>query len=554
MKTKASYILSIFIILSFAPQGFAAKRYESIDSLRKIISESSHDTTRIRLLNELAFEYYMDNKNDSCLKYASGALKLSDTMMNSEMAKNNPEYLNQCKKLKTISLRYFAKGIAIENKDAAIDTLQNALMLIRETGDKILEAGIFATIGNIYDFAGQNELALKNHLLSLDLIRETGNQSGLASQLTNVAIVERNMGSYGDAMENLIEALKISRQISDSTNMVEGLLAMGFVYLFVERWEDALNSQNEALEIFILMNDSLGIARIYNDMGVTNMNAGNLVEALIQHQSALAIRIKSNEVYDIFASYIYIGNIYEDLAMYPEAVNKYKECLRYARLAGFKISIIDAYLNLGGAYLKLHDFDKALAQFTSAMELSREIEDRTSEALASMNIAKIYLAWDNPRVALNWLRKAEKAAPKSALLFLGDIYQSIAETYFKLGDYESAYFNIKMYSQVKDSIVVAENLEKITKLTNKLEFENKQALQNESHQKILQLKQAEIDRQKIVRNFILFGMGVMLILAVIFLIRFIEKNKLNTKLNLLLVNLRSTQSQLVHAEKMASLG
>jgi signal transduction histidine kinase len=44
------------------------------------------------------------------------------------------------------------------------------------------------------------------------------------------------------------------------------------------------------------------------------------------------------------------------------------------------------------------------------------------------------------------------------------------------------------------------------------------------------------------------------VLVVIIFIRFIEKKKLNTKLNEILSNLRKTQTKLVHAEKMASLG
>jgi signal transduction histidine kinase len=140
------------------------------------------------------------------------------------------------------------------------------------------------------------------------------------------------------------------------------------------------------------------------------------------------------------------------------------------------------------------------------------------------------------------------------LVFLGDTYQSIAETYFKLGDYKNAYINLMKYEKVKDSIIAAENLEKITTLSNRLEFENKQALQSESHEKMMVLKQAQIRREKLTRNFSLFGMLVAFILALIVFIRFIEKKKLNSKLNETLSDLKSTQAQLIQSEKMASLG
>ena len=70
----------------------------------------------------------------------------------------------------------------------------------------------------------------------------------------------------------------------------------------------------------------------------------------------------------------------------------------------------------------------------------------------------------------------------------------------------------------------------------------------------MEIKQSEIKRQKVVKNFILFGALVIFILAIIYFVRFIEKNKLSNALNVILLNLKATQSQLVHSEKMASLG
>jgi signal transduction histidine kinase len=140
------------------------------------------------------------------------------------------------------------------------------------------------------------------------------------------------------------------------------------------------------------------------------------------------------------------------------------------------------------------------------------------------------------------------------LIYVKEIYRKIAESYFQLGDFENAYLNRVKYDEVKDSVAVSENMERITRLTNKLEFENKQALQNEAHEKSMAIQQAQIKREKITRNFSLFGMFVAIVLGIIVFIRFTEKKKLNKKLNTTLDNLRAMQTQLVHAEKMASLG
>ncbi len=315
-----------------------------------------------------------------------------------------------------------------------------------------------------------------------------------------------------------------------------------------------LKAQQEALHIYEHMNDSSGIARIYNDMGVTNMSAGKLEVALEQHKSALKIRLKGTEYYYTSASYSYIASIYEDLNMFSEAITNYKAALHYNVLDGSQKSIIHTYLDLGSAYMKNSEPDKAMEQFLIAYESSQTENFPTTEVQAAMNIAKIYLGKNQHREALAWLKKAERNAPRPLPVFLKDLYLNIANTYSKLGDHKNAFLSLQKHIIVKDSVLAIENIEKITALSNKLDFENKLALQNENHEKMLALSQAQMKRQKITRNFSLFGMFVAFVLVGIVFVRFIEKKKLSNRLNKTLADLKSTQSQLIHAEKMASLG
>ena len=526
----------------------------STDDLKKDLMNVTDDTSKIRLLNKLAYQYYWEYKYDSCLHYALIALNLLEPICKYEQTQLNASFRNKCITYKAQSLANYARGIKNRNSQEALDTLYNAIELIKQTANKLEEGRIYESIGVIHDFNGENKLALETHILSLAAYKAAGAENETALQLTNVAITHRNMGNYGDAMEYMIESLNLSKKLNDSTSMVEALLAMGFTYMYVEKWEEALEVQQEALEIYTKLNDSLGIARIYNDMGVTNMSSGNFEKALELHKAALDIRLSSTDYYYTYASYSYIGEIYEKLNNYTDAIRVYEAGKKYAQLSGMKISEIYSFLNTGSAYFKSGDYEISMEQYKTALELSAKIEEGSSEAIASLNIAKIYLRRDQPRESLNWLQRAEKAALKSNNTYLESIYQNIADSYSKIGDHQNAYLNFMKYCEVKDSLAAAENLEKLTTLVNRLEFENKKKLQDENHKKMMQIKQTEVDRQKVVKNFSLFGAFVILVLAIIVFIRFMEKKRLNTKLNATLRNLKATQSQLVHAEKMATLG
>lgn len=513
-----------------------------------------HDTARIAYLNKLAEMLLKNNYYDSSMVYSSQAIEISDSLLRLSTVKNNSIYQTRCKMLKAKAMANFSNGLIYNKPNDALDTLKSALKLSKETGNKSLEAAIYADIGNAYNSLSKDKAALVNHLRSVSLFRETGSKKELAWQLNSVGITQRVLGNYGDALEYMMESLKISRSIGDSNTTIEALLAIGFTYAFVEMWDDALKFQAQALDIYREMNDSLGIARIYNDMGVTNMRAGKLEVALDQHKKALAIRLKSKEHYYTFASFLYIGDLLEKLNRIPEAIQYYESAFNYTKFSSFRVSQIDAGISLGRAYQKSQDYDKALNMLALAYEVALEMDDRSFQAQAALFKAKVYLAKENPRLALFWLHNAEKAAAESSLVYLAEIYQSIGETYSKMGDFRNAYLNQLKYSRVKDSMDVAENLEKITRLSNRLEFENKQALQNQNHEKELILKQAEIRREKVTRNFSLFGMFVAMVLMIIAFIRFVEKQKLNKKLSETLSDLKSTQSQLIQREKMASLG
>lgn len=512
------------------------------------------DTVRINHNIQLSQRLYEEFKYDSSLFYAANALELSGHLLQIDDVESDDHLFTRMKSLKVQS--YVMYGYALIGFDlrAAEDSLLAGLNLIGENGSATEKAAIFSGLGIIYDRKGQNDQALQYFKISSELYQKSGDQINYLDQLIYIGITLRAMGKYGESMEYLMEALKIGRQVNNSDAIVEALLAMGFIYAFVERWEDALKYQQEALAIYQQTNNLLGVARIHNDMGVTYMSVGKLDSALTQHRAALAIRLETDDSYNTFASYLYIGDILAEQENFSEAIEYYEKGLPYGIQSGYKIAVVDANLQLGNYYLEVSDIESAREKYKIALQMSRELGDPTGQSRAAMGLVKISLDNNENRDAISMLKTVENTAPESRIHFRKDIYKEIAEAYFTLGDYRSAYLNNRVYSEVKDSVSAAENLEKITRLSNVLEFENEIALKKESNEKMIAIKEAQINRERITRNIFLSGMILAVVLVVIIFIRFVEKKTLNTKLNEILSNLRETQTQLIHAEKMASLG
>jgi len=511
------------------------------------------DTVKIHRSIELSHQFYEDFNNDSSLCYAEHALILSKQLFRMEGIESDEQVFNRITALLSKSYVVFAQAKTEIDIQAAEDTLMSGLNLLRES--KISEkANIYAALGSVYERKGQNNEALRFSKKALEVYKTSGDKQSYLHQLINVGLVLRVKGNYGESLEYLMESLKIGRQINDSIAIVESLLAMGFVYAFVEKWDDALSSQQQALAIYQQANDEWGIARIHNDMGVTYGLAGKLDSSMVYHQAALAIRLKLNDNYNTFASYLYIGDILAEQGKITEAIEYYEMGLPFGNQVGYKIAIVDAYLRLGDYYLQLSEINNAKAKYEIALQKSREIGDLSGESRALLGLASLAMIKGDYSKANAMLKLAEKSVPETNLQIRKEIYKEIAETYSKLGAYEEAYLNSLSYSEIKDSVQSAENISKITQLTNIMKFENEMALKKESNEKMMAIKQAQISRERMSRNIFLAGMIIAVVLVFITFIRFIEKKKLSNQLNESLSNLRAAQSQLIQAEKMASLG
>ncbi len=512
------------------------------------------DTTLVRRSIELVYTYDENYDSDSSKYYAAQAIQLSGRLLQSAMIKSRSEFLNKIITLKIQSYVAFATAFRVDKLQAAEDSLMAALLICGETGNTKEKGAIFDGLGKIYELKGQNVEALQYLRKSVEIYKKIGDLKLYSNELITLGVILRGTGKYGESLEIFIESLKIGQQINDSTIIIESLLGMGFVYAFVEKFEDALRCQRGALEIYKQMNNSLGIARIHNDMGVTFMSAGELDSALTEHQAALNIRLNTSNYYYIYASYTYIGDIFADKGNITKAIEYYERGIPYAEKGEYKIATEEAHQQLGSYYLMLLNPEKAMDQFKTALKLSKEIGDPTGESRAIMGLVKIYMTKNEPGIVLPLLKQAEKVAPSSILKYKKDIFKDIADAYFRLGDFKNAYIISLKYSAVKDSAYTAENIEKITHISNKLVFENEIALQKESNAKLIALNQVQINRERLKQNIFLFGMILAGVLVVITFIRFIEKKKLSKKLNETLTNLQDTQAQLLHAERMASLG
>jgi tetratricopeptide (TPR) repeat protein len=495
----------IFILISI--KGITQNK--KIDSLRALLLRESKDTSRINILNTIAWEF-RNNGPDSSIYYARQALPISQkTKFEIGLAES-----------------YLLIGTAYSNLGKLDDAL---LILIR--AKRILEklsqhnskenyrikknlSRVYNSIGNVYSTLGNYNQALKNHQDALKLRSEIGDKPGIASSYNNIGIIYKDQGNYVEALKNHFASLKIKESLSNKE----------------------------------------GMAISYNNIGVIYKYQGNNEQALTHFKNSLKIAEEIRLSDMITTCYLNIGAIYTSQKRYEEGLKNYLKAYDIAKQNENREAISDVLGNIGTIYTDQGKYEEALKNEFKALKIKEELEDNASISSFQNNIANIYQKKGEIQNAVIYGEKSLNLAKRiGAMKQIQESSHNMITIYQKARAYQKAFEMQELYSQSTDSILNNSNQREIMRQEFKYNYEKQSftdSLNYENEKKISELEnQVKFKTEKNKRVTLYIGLALVIIFSAFIFNRFRITKKQKNIIEFQSKNLEITHNQLAEKTK-----
>ncbi len=316
--------------LYFFISTFSFAQNRNIDSLLTLIPKQSSDSNKVKSLNKLTWEFFLQGNFPETEKYANEAVLVADK---SNFLKGKAEAVNNLGNV----------NAQLANYPKAIEYYEASLAIKKQIGDKRGMAATYNNLGNVLRKQSRLDEAIQYHLKSLKIREELNNQQGIAQSYLNIGLIYLSQKEFDKALLNFNEALEILLKLGDNPNIGICYNNIGVVYYEVGKYQKAIETQMLAQKYRELVGDPFGLAQTYFNIALNHYLLKQIDSSEKYLGLALNLSKEVGDISNIAAIYNQSARIEMMKKNNAKAMFFAKEALTYSKKANDKALLRDSW-------------------------------------------------------------------------------------------------------------------------------------------------------------------------------------------------------------------
>ena len=408
-------------------------------------------------------------------------------------------------------------------KQQKIDSLLNVLKTAKEDTNKVNH---LYNLGRELLYSNPDtSMILGNQALSLS--EKATSKKHIADSYHIIALAYFLKGNYPSSLENNFKALALREELADKSGIAKSLGNIGNNYMHQADYPKALDYYFKGLKMLEKIGNKNGVAMWLGNIGILYWKQKEYPKALDYSFKALKMHEEFGNKQGIETCLANIGGVYADQGDKPKALDYYFKALKIAEELGNRDGISAHLGNIGFVYHVQKNYPKALDYSFNALKIAEELGDKNGIAINLSRIGSVYTETGKFAEAEEYLKKAIAICDSIGVMdYLRQSEESLSQLYDTTGRYKLALEHYKKAMVLRDTLFNQEKNKEFTRKEMNYEFEKKEAATKAEFDKQMAVADVELKKQKLLKNFFIGGLALLLILSYFVYNNFRTANKL----------------------------
>jgi CHAT domain-containing protein/Tfp pilus assembly protein PilF len=300
--------------------------------------------------------------------------------------------------------------LAVDNLEAALDALGNAVNQFKRSGDAQGESTALGWLASIHNSLGNFDQSVYFHETGLAAAQKIGHFNNLIiDHLDGIGTGYSNLGRWQEAINYYEQALQeCNKPIVGLRQLKANILGhLANVYLrYTKRTQEALQLYDQAISIMEQFDSSAEMGYVLTFKGHALDALGMHEQALRLHETARQIATQRNDRGLLAACYAHMSGSYGFLNNHDLRRSCLEKALELDKETGNKQGLNRDYLLLGELFEQQQEYDAAIHSYEDGLLLARSIKDVKNTLHFLKGIADFYIRKQQGSTAEKYLQQA----------------------------------------------------------------------------------------------------------------------------------------------------